>query len=347
MKILHLLQSNRFSGAENVICQIVHMMKDQKDLEMVYCSRDGQIREALSERNIPFVPLKKLNYAEVRRVIKEQKPDLIHAHDVGASVLAAVAAPGTKVISHMHVNHENMSKVNFKTILYLLSTVRYKHIFWVSNSCFDKYRFKSAVAKKSSVLYNVMDKNLILQKVESDSENYQYDAAYVGRITYQKYPEKLMRVIQLAAQKKPDIKFAVVGTGELFDSTKALAEELDITSHVDFLGFKANPLKLVQDSKCLVLTSRFEGTPMIALEAMALGTPIVSTPTDGMVDLITDGFNGFLTEDEETLAEKIVQLAADASLRDNFSKATSERFDKMTDLKAYKNTLLSAYFNAN
>ena len=54
MKILHLLQSNRFSGAENVVCQIIRMFENEPNIEMVYCSRDGQIREALNERNINY-----------------------------------------------------------------------------------------------------------------------------------------------------------------------------------------------------------------------------------------------------------------------------------------------------
>ena len=53
MRIIHLLQSSKFSGAENVVCQIISMMEND-DVEMAYCSCDGQIREALSERNIKF-----------------------------------------------------------------------------------------------------------------------------------------------------------------------------------------------------------------------------------------------------------------------------------------------------
>ena len=76
MKVLHLLQSNQFSGAENVVCQIFDMMKTFPDIQMVYCSRDGQIREALAQRDIPFLPLKRMCIGEVRRVLREQKPDI-------------------------------------------------------------------------------------------------------------------------------------------------------------------------------------------------------------------------------------------------------------------------------
>ena len=89
MRILHILTSNRFSGAENVVCQIIGMMKDEPDVEMRYCSPDGQIREALAEREITFAPISELSVSEVKRAIKETKPDIIHAHDMRASFVAA------------------------------------------------------------------------------------------------------------------------------------------------------------------------------------------------------------------------------------------------------------------
>ena len=91
MKILHVLYSNRFSGAENVVCQIIGMMKKVPGVEMIYCSPDGQIREALSERGIAFEPIADLNKSELRRVIAKVKPDVVHAHDMRASFVAALA----------------------------------------------------------------------------------------------------------------------------------------------------------------------------------------------------------------------------------------------------------------
>ena len=70
MKILHLLQSDRFSGAENVVCQIFGMLRDAPDIEMVYCSSDGQIREALAERGMRFIPLPTFRVGEIRKVLR-------------------------------------------------------------------------------------------------------------------------------------------------------------------------------------------------------------------------------------------------------------------------------------
>ena len=118
IKIMHLLQSDRFSGAENVVCQIMELFRNDPEIEMVYVSPDGPIADSLKDRNVSFMGLKKLDFLNVRRAIKEINPDIIHAHDVSAGVLAALIAPRqVKVVSHMHVNNSNMAKTNIKTII--------------------------------------------------------------------------------------------------------------------------------------------------------------------------------------------------------------------------------------
>ena len=74
-KILHLLASNSYSGAENVACTIIENLSGEYD--MVYCCPRGTIEENLGEKRIRFLPLKKLSFFEVNRAIREYKPDII------------------------------------------------------------------------------------------------------------------------------------------------------------------------------------------------------------------------------------------------------------------------------
>lgn len=189
MKVLHLLQSNRFSGAENVVCQIIGMMKNEPDMEMVYCSRDGQIAEALDERNIPFAPIKELSVEEVKRVIKEQKPDIIHAHDMRASFYAALACGKIPLISHIHNNAFDSRGLSAKSIAYIYAAKKAKHIFWVSQSSFDGYAFHKFFRKKSTVLYNIIDIDALYEKMKLDENVYNYDVIYVGRLPPKKPPK--------------------------------------------------------------------------------------------------------------------------------------------------------------
>ncbi|MBQ9784236.1 MAG: glycosyltransferase [Clostridia bacterium] len=343
MKVLHLLQSNRFSGAENVVCQIIGMFRGDPNIEMVYSSRDGQIREALEERGIAFAPMSHLCIEEVRRVIREQKPDIIHAHDMRASYIAARVCGRIKLISHIHNNAFDSRGISVKSIAYLLAAKKAKHIFWVSKSAYNGYVFHGCFKKKSSVLYNIISIPELYKKMELDTQSYGYDMAYVGRLSDPKNPQRLMRVLKKVAEQAPDVKIGIVGSGNLEDETKALCHELGLDRNVDFLGFKSNPLKLLHDARVMVMTSRYEGTPMCALESMALGVPIVSTPTDGLCELVDDGVNGYLSDDDDALAAGILKLIRDKQLQSEFSNNIREKAEKLNDIEAYREAISKSY----
>ena len=81
-KVLHLLFSNRYSGAENVACTIIENISNKYD--MYYCSPIGPIEEILKERNIKYIPLKKFNLKGLKRVVKEYDFDILfsgHSHN--------------------------------------------------------------------------------------------------------------------------------------------------------------------------------------------------------------------------------------------------------------------------
>ena len=347
MRVVHLLCSSQFSGAENVVSQIIGVFKGDADIEMVYCSRDGQIREALAERRIPFVPISELSVGEVKRVIREQKPDIIHAHDMRASFVAACACGKIPLVSHVHNNNFDSRGLSVKSIAYALAAMKAKHIFWVSQSSFDGYAFHSWFQNKSTVLYNIIDIDALYQKMETDSRSYDYDVIYVGRLTYQKDPQRLIRVFSKIREMYPSVKIAVVGTGDLEAETKNLCKELGLEKYVEFLGFQSNPLKMLHDSKVMIMTSRWEGTPMCALEAMALGVPIVSTPTDGLCDLITDGENGYLSDCDDVLAQSVVNIITDSAVYSALNHKAKAKAIVVNDTQNYKKRILNAYVNVS
>lgn len=343
MKVLHVLYSNCFSGAENVVCQIISMMRDEDNIVMYYCSRDGSIRQALDERNISFFPVKDLTVKELKSVIKKCNPDIIHAHDMRASFIAALSCGNIPVISHIHINALASRKISLKAVGYLYAAQKAKHIFWVSDSSLKGYLFREFFVTKSSVLYNVLDIQALYKRMNLDNNTYDYDVIYVGRLSYQKNPGRLMKVCHLLSEKKPDIKIAIVGSGELEKKTKQRACELGLENNVSFLGFQNNPLKMIYDSKVMIMTSIFEGTPMCALEALSLGVPVVSTPVDGLNNIIISGKNGFTEENDEKICERILSIIEDDSIRNKMKEHAKELAIEYNDLKAYKDKILIQY----
>ena len=344
MKVMHVLNSRIYSGAEKVVCQIIKSFREDSGMEMVYCSPDSEIvRQMLAEQDVTYLPMETMSTKELRRVIAEQKPDLIHAHDMRASFFCALCCGKIPLVSHIHNNAYDARGLSPKTVAYLLAGFRAKHILWVSNSSYEGYAFHKLFAKKSSVLYNIIDTEQIFEKKARDENTYDYDMIYVGRLTFQKDPQRLMRLCARLKERKPDLKVAIVGTGELEAEVKALCEELGIRDNVQFLGFQSNPIKMIHDSKAMILTSRWEGTPMCALEAMALGTPVVSTPSDGMTDLLDNGVNGYLTDDDQQMAEMLLKIMNDPEHRNHLGENARKKFANINDAPKYKQAISDCY----
>lgn len=343
IKIMHLLQSDRFSGAENVVCQIINMMDNNDNIEMTYCSSDGQIREALNERNIKFLPISNLTVKEVKRIINEYKPDLIHAHDMRASFIGALACGNIPIISHIHNNNFDSRGISLKSIAYLYAAFKAKHIFWVSDSSYEGYYFHNLFKKKSEVLYNIISIDNLYSKMTLDNNNYDYDIVYLGRITEPKNPLRLMKICKGIVDQLPSVKIAVIGTGDLEDVTHKEAERLELESNVTFLGFQSNPYKILHDSKLMIMTSLWEGTPMCVLEAMSLGVPVVSTPTDGVKIVVDNGKTGYLSNDDKEIVNCCKAIINNNELRKIMAKESISRAKKLMDKVYYSNRILKAY----
>lgn len=340
-KVLHILSDVFFSGAENMVCQIVEMFRGEVD--MVYASPDGPIREALEQRNVTYFPLKSIAPWEIRRAVREVQPDLLHVHDMKASVMASAAGCAVPMVAHIHNNSFDSRRISPKTILFHLASPKLRHIFWVSPSAMKGYRFYPSVAEKSSVLRNVINPAALVQKADSAALQEDYDILFLGRMSEPKDPLRLVRVLNRVYDGKKDLNAAIVGKGDLEDAVRTAIEKSPARDHIHLLGYQENAYGLLRRAKLMIMTSLWEGTPMCALEAMALGVPIVSTPVDGLRDLVSPGVTGFLEETDEALASRCLEIIEHPDLRETLSKKTLEKAEEILNLETYKQALRQAY----
>ena len=344
MKILHLISTSVFSGAENVACQIIEAFNNDNNFDMTYCSVIGENEKCLNERKIAYLKLKRFDYISVKKAIDEYKPDIIHAHDFKAIFMAVLCAKREKIVGHIHVNHENMRTFNLKTFLMNIIFKRVSKFIWVSQSALDEFYYSKKFQDKSIVLYNAININDVYNKINLDHTEYpNYDIIFLGRLVYAKNPERLIKIIFSIKQKKNDISVAIVGDGDLKAKIQQLICQMNLTSNIKLYGFCSNPYKILSSSKILLMTSRYEGTPMCALEAMALGKPIVSTPTDGLCDIIKSHDNGFLSNDDEKIALFILKLLDDSVLYNSLSSNMKNKNKEYNNINKYIDVLKKVY----
>ncbi len=343
LKVLHLLASNSFSGAENVACQIISCFEDYDE---AYCSPVGKIEEQLKEKGIKYIPINKLTRKEVKRVVAEFKPDIIHTHDAKASIVASFAFKNVPIVSHIHCNDKKMRKIGLKSVLFKLASKKFSHIFFVSKGSLEAYRFKKSTEKKSSVLHNVIDTNLVAERAKENTQNYTSDIVYVGRLTNIKNPLRLVDIVEEIAKTNKNVTLSIVGEGELKSDLQKYITEKNLNKNIKLLGFMSNPYKVISCSKVMLMTSISEGLPMCALEALSLGVPIISTKTDGLREIIQNDRTGFLYDTNTQASTKILELLQDP-IKLNEMKSSAIAFSKeYNDLGKYRQEIEKVYCSA-
>lgn len=165
----------------------------------------------------------------------------------------------------------------------------------------------------------------------------------VGRIHFQKGYDYLSKVAVNVLSKYPDWQWDIYGSGD--DSIKEkLVEELKeggVVAQVNFMGNVRGIENIYPNHGIYVMTSRYEGLPLVLLEAKQYGLPIISfdCPT-GPSEIVLDGENGYLIDnfDTEEMSNKISKLIENEKLREYFSKNSmndTEKFSKEKILKQW------------
>ena len=187
-------------------------------------------------------------------------------------------------------------------------------------------KYKVASKKKCEVIQLGLDLDgyLKINPVENkkkilDSRNTDIIIAAVGRITNVKNHRFFVDIAKLFYEKNKEanVKFAIVGGGELKDEIEEYKNSLGLSNKVCLLGWQDNMAEIYSGIDIFALTSKNEGTPVSMIEAMASGLPVVSTNVGGVSDLIEDGVSGYPISDfnKEEFVSKLEKLASDKDLR--------------------------------
>jgi glycosyltransferase involved in cell wall biosynthesis len=140
---------------------------------------------------------------------------------------------------------------------------------------------------------------------------------WAGRLTAIKRPLDLVRTLRAVVDDGVDGVLVLVGDGELREETEALARELGVAERTRFAGFQRRIREWYAAADASLLTSANEGTPVVAIESLAAGRPVVATRAGGTGTVVRDGESGYLLEigDVDGLARRLGELARDPALR--------------------------------
>ena len=166
----------------------------------------------------------------------------------------------------------------------------------------------------------------------------------VGRYTYQKGFERLVDAWHLLASRFPDWKLDIIGEGEERPLLEQRIHFYGLDGQVTLTRPTQEIGKVYQEASILASSSRYEGLPMVLLEAQAFGLPIVAFQCKcGPKDIVSDGMNGYLVPEGDTagMAQRLEILMKDEALRKRMglkAKESASRFNEEAIMEKWMNT---------
>jgi L-malate glycosyltransferase len=347
LKILFYNHTSQVSGGERVLLLILSRLNRRRFEAILVCPPDGQLQKEAKALNVRCADVAQLHarftwridaliryfasffsvIREVRARVREHQPDLIHANSVraGLAISAATIGLGIPIIWHVH---DLLPKHPLSTCIRLFTLLRPPLlVVVVANDAADRFREKVLrrfpKRVKLAVVYNAVDADKLSSTSTSASirkelriRNSDRLIGIIGNLSPVKGQLELIRAFAETRKRIPNLALLVVGSA-LFNRSdgyqKQLAAEvraLGLKDCVRFLGQRSDVPAIMRALDLLVMNSRSEAFPLVALEGMAAGVPILATAVGGLPELITHEESGWLVPlgDQERLIDGIASL---------------------------------------
>lgn len=332
-----LIDEAKMGGGQQHLLWLAQRIDKSKFEIEVACERDGYLVEELRKNNIKVHPLDISNKLSIKslistqRLIKKVSPDIIHSHGGTAGFYGRMASiinyRGLVIHTYHGIHYLNFNKNLLGRIYRLID--KFLLNFTDCTICVAQKDFeiglKAGIVKKenSIVIHNGVDiekfsfSNKISDyKIKLKYENDSIIIGSIGRLHHQKGYEYLIIASKDVVERFPNVKFVLVGDGELRTNLETLAKDLGVFNSFSFLGNQIEIPELLSQMDIFVLPSLWEGLPLVILEAMAARKPIVATDVNGIVEIIESGKDGFLVPPKNSgaLSSALIQLLDDKEL---------------------------------
>jgi glycosyltransferase involved in cell wall biosynthesis len=260
------------------------------------------------------------------------RPDVVHLHDphaVSAGMLARRLAGPRPLVGTRRVDF---------ALRGLLSRRKYgacDRVIAVSEAIAAVLRRGGIASERVRVVYEgVPDRPAQAGGQEALRElGIPADVPVVGNVaalTGHKDQATLLAAAARVVARLPEVRFLIVGEGELRGRLEALSRELGLERRCVFAGFRADLDRLIPAFTVFCLSSHMEGLGTSLLDAMAFGVPVVATAAGGIPEAVTDGVTGRLVppRDPDALAAALVEVLADPARRAAWGRAGRQRFEE-------------------
>jgi L-malate glycosyltransferase len=340
---LHIDTARTWRGGQNQVLLTVNGLRQIGQRAALVAHPDGELRRRAAEglELIPLAPRMEMDLHagwKLARVIKQLKPEIIHAHDPHGVAMASLAL--SLGASNRHAVRPPALVAARRVDFHLKgnSFSRWKHrqvdAFIAASEAIRQMLLHDGVPADLAVtVHEGIDVDHVLAAPPVDVHSaffLPHGAPVVGNVAAlvpHKGQRHLVEAAHLVVQEIPDARFVILGEGDLREHLERQVKDYHLEKHVRLPGFRTDVLGCIKQFDLFVMSSVTEGLGTSLLDAMAASRPVVATRTGGIPEIVDDGVTGVLVapRDHHAMATQIVRLLQDDSLRARHGAAAFAR----------------------
>jgi len=348
IRLLHLITDLEVGGAPLFIKNLVCGFDSSRfDVRVACLAPEGPLARELREYGIPTHCLGARGAWDIRvfyrlaKLINQFRPDILHCTLVHANVTGRLVGRFCNVPyivatiqtaeqgKKWHLTAENLTcRLSDMTVCVSRSVHYHTH------------RFSNVPLSRLCVIPNAIDCGRFADARPVDPKEFNLSPdkkkiIFVGRLDPVKNIDILIRVMNTISQKL-DVQLLILGDGPQRDFLEQLTRNLRLSHCIRFIGPRRNVEQWLKLADIFVLPSKWEGLSLSALEAMAVGVPIVASKTAGLTDIIQDGKTGLLVPpgDVQSLSAAVSRLINAPDFARRLAQAAQEHVRRNFSLKA-------------
>ncbi len=340
LRVAQYITPSQIGGAEVHVVALAEKLRERGHHVTVICPRGRALLRELDVRGLPvwaprtFGKVDPVTLVRLMRWLRRERIDIIHTHLSTASLLGSLAARGVGIPALATVHGLNTR-----------TCYNYAHaIIAVSNAVRQHLVAQGMPAERISVIHNGVDLRAFARAEQGRDVRAEWGVppgarllVTVGRLAPAKgHADLLEAVARLAAEPRwGEMMLLVVGSGALRAQLEAQAARLGLAERVIFVGFQRDVQPFVRAAEVFVLPSVQEGLSLSALEAMALGKPVVACRVGGTPEVVVDGETGLLVAPgrPRELARALEQLLSNPDQAAAMGAAGQRRVREAFDLE--------------
>lgn len=338
LRLMQVTHDLAIGGLQQVVVNICKTINRVKFDISVLCLRSlGEFVPEVEKMGIKvfYLPQKTgtdyFSFIKVAKILRRERIDVIHTHNTQPFIDGTIGAllSGVKTIIHTDHARDFPDKRRYMFAEYVMSKFAYRVVGVSRHTSANLINYEKISPVKVITIPNGIYGPKYDIEIDRDKKKQELWIKNKGpiiglgvRLTEQKGITYLFKAMPEVIKVFPDITLVIAGKGPSEGDLKREATELGIDKNVLFAGQRLDIPELLKLFEIYVLPSVWEGLPMVLLEAMASGCPVIATNVGGVSTVIKNGENGSLIEpkNKKELASEIINLLSNNELRKRYSK---------------------------